>query len=622
MKLNIKGDLHGLEEGISLLSQDLEFELHEDGIPVVLSRRPGDIRVLQQGERISIAFERDIHFFRGLGLLVEALSSGKDVNITETPQFDMLGAMIDVSRNGVMKTETVKDMLRKMAIMGLDTLMLYTEDTYEIPGRPYFGYMRGRYTQDELREYDQYAAKLGIEMIPCIQALAHLTQALKWNVMRDVRDTEDILLAEHDATYEFIEEMMKAASAPVRSKRIHIGMDEAHMLGLGRYLQKNGYKPRFDIMLNHLNHVVEMAKKLGLEPMIWSDMFFRLGSATGDYYDMKSVIPQDVPEKIPGNVELVYWDYYHYDRGFYKEWIKRHRALGTEPIFAGGCWTWTGFCTGYDRAYATTNAALSVCKEEGVKEVFTTLWYDNGAENNYYTALPALQYFAEHGYAAEVDNDKFKDRFRFCNKASCQDFEDLELLNKVPGAPSQGTVNPSKYLLWQDPILGLFDSHVAGRPLGKHYSALAEKLQENGRHNPQWDFLFDFAANLSRTLALKADIGVRMVDAYKIGDLDELGLIAQRDLPELLTRIQATRDAHRHQWFTTNKPFGWETIDIRYGGLYARVDSARWRLTEYIEGRVDSIPELEEPRLSFSGEENPGTTYQNVYRKIAAVGVF
>ena len=60
----------------------------------------------------------------------------------------------------------MKLMLRKMALMGMSVAMLYTEDTYEIPQQPYFGYLRGRYTQQQLRELDRYAADLGIELIP------------------------------------------------------------------------------------------------------------------------------------------------------------------------------------------------------------------------------------------------------------------------------------------------------------------------------------------------------------------------------------------------------------------------------------------------------------------------
>jgi hypothetical protein len=60
--------------------------------------------------------------------------------------------MFDVSRNAVLSVKTIKQILRKMAFMGLNTVMLYTEDTYQVEGYPYFGYMRGAYTQDELKE--------------------------------------------------------------------------------------------------------------------------------------------------------------------------------------------------------------------------------------------------------------------------------------------------------------------------------------------------------------------------------------------------------------------------------------------------------------------------------------
>lgn len=44
---------------------------------------------------------------------------------------------------------------------------LYTEDTYKIDGEPFFGYLRGGYTQEHLKEIDDYAFNLGIEVIPC-----------------------------------------------------------------------------------------------------------------------------------------------------------------------------------------------------------------------------------------------------------------------------------------------------------------------------------------------------------------------------------------------------------------------------------------------------------------------
>ena len=59
---------------------------------------------------------------------------------------NMLGVMIDCSRNAVMNVESVKKYASVIKKMGYNTLMLYTEDTFEIPEQPLFGLLRGRYS--------------------------------------------------------------------------------------------------------------------------------------------------------------------------------------------------------------------------------------------------------------------------------------------------------------------------------------------------------------------------------------------------------------------------------------------------------------------------------------------
>lgn len=42
--------------------------------------------------------------------------------------------------------------------------------------------------------------------------------------------------------------------------------------------------------------------------------------------------------------------------------------------------------------------------------------------------------------------------------------------------------------------------------------------------------------------------------------------------------------------------FGWSRLDLRYGGLLARLDTAEERLRRYLEGTLSKIPELDVPR--------------------------
>ena len=68
---------------------------------------------------------------------------------TEKIPFRHFGTMVDMSRNAVMNVSGVKKWIDVTSDLGYNTLMLYTEDTYEIADSPYFGYMRGRYSKAE-----------------------------------------------------------------------------------------------------------------------------------------------------------------------------------------------------------------------------------------------------------------------------------------------------------------------------------------------------------------------------------------------------------------------------------------------------------------------------------------
>ena len=125
--------------------------------------------------------------------------------------YKRLGVMIDMSRNSVMTVPMLKKYLTLLKKIGYNSVMLYTEDTYEVENEPFFGYMRGRYSIAEMKEIDTFAASIGVEMIPCIQTLAHLNASFRWGKIPV--DTGDIMLADNDRTYELIDNMFKTLSS-------------------------------------------------------------------------------------------------------------------------------------------------------------------------------------------------------------------------------------------------------------------------------------------------------------------------------------------------------------------------------------------------------------------------
>ena len=224
----------------------------------------------------------------------------KGVAKMKTP-FNRFGTMLDCSRNAVMNVKSVKNWIDMTSDLGFNMLMLYTEDTYEVENQPRFGYLRGRYTMDEIKELDAYAESRGVELIPCIQTLGHLNQIFHWSEYSQINDIDDILLAGDEKTYKLIDDMLDTCSANFRSRKINLGMDEAMLLGSGNYLSKNGYKPRSEIMKEHLDVVVRKCRDRGLEPMIWSDMFFHM-IPPGGYYRMSiDEMPEEIVNIVPGS---------------------------------------------------------------------------------------------------------------------------------------------------------------------------------------------------------------------------------------------------------------------------------------------------------------------------------
>ena len=223
--------------------------------------------------------------------------------------FKRFGTMLDCSRNAVIRPDAVKQWIDILAELGYNTLMLYTEDTFQLDTQPYFGHLRGRYSQQELHAIDDYAFSKGVELIPCIQTLAHLNQIFQWDCYASIRDCYDILLAGEEKTYDLIDEMFRVVSKTFRSKQVNIGMDEAHMLGRGQYLTRFGLQERTEILLAHLERVSEIAKKYDLQLCMWGDMFVRMINAAANDMDPIDVADK-VRSRIPDNVDIIYWDYY------------------------------------------------------------------------------------------------------------------------------------------------------------------------------------------------------------------------------------------------------------------------------------------------------------------------
>lgn len=535
--------------------------------------------------------------------------------------FDKFGVMIDCSRNAVITVEAFERMADILSELGYNTIRLYTEDTYEVEGEPYFGYLRGRYTKEELKRMDAYAARRGIELIPCIQTLAHLGTIFRYAEYGKIKDIDDIILVGDERTYTLIDNMFKSLSECFTTRNVHIGMDEAHMLGMGKYFETHGLRDRAEIIAEHLKRVLAIADKYGFKCEIWGDMFINAAyGGIGGIYEHTKDESERVAKLVPENLKLCYWDYYSTQIEHYEEMIDKHRRLTQNLSFAGGAWTWTGFCPNVRYSLKATEAAMKACVKKGVKEAYITMWGDNGGECSPFGVLPALVAAAEYA-KGNFSEENVRKAFEQKIGISYDLFRLLEQPDTVYVRLGDDVEHdsPSKAMLFADMFCGIFDSRVREGVAPAYYAELSKKLAE-GENNPEWGYLFKSIRALCRVLEIKFDLGVKTRKAYKAGDKSALEKIASCDYAELLERLNEFYDAFREFWMTEKKPFGFEVQDIRIGGLKQRVAHCKLRLENYLLGKEKSIPELEEEILEPLGMEGNAVSY-NYYGVLPTAGV-
>ena len=274
--------------------------------------------------------------------------------------------------------------------------------------------------------------------------------------------------------------------------------------------------------------------------------------------------------------------------------IKAHERLGTSIWFAGGLWKWSGFVPLNDFSIRANIAALQSCKEHNVKNVFFTMWGDDGAEASLFSILPSMFYTSQ--LIKGIDDERMiKENFKEFIGIEFDDYMEIDIPAFGMKVENEDRiVSPTKYMLYNDYFCGLYDATTdAGR--NKIYAKASEKLAQLEK-SENYGYIFETIRTLCDILALKNDIGIRTRKAYRAKDMNEIQILVS-DYNTLIERIEVFYKAFRKQWFAENKPFGFEIQDMRLGGLMQRTKNCMERLQSFAEGTLSQIPELDEDIL-------------------------
>lgn len=581
---------------------DINFALHElrtwrkvstEGFDISINQAGRGYHVEKNSKKITIVYETKNDLLRAYNTALGMIKNNLEIaKVAHQRKFNEVIAMPDLARNVVLNVPTLKQYLCRLAGLGYTEVWLYLEDEYEIPGESYFGLQRGRYSQAELHELAVYADKMGIELVPAIQTLAHLKRVLQYAHYNSISDLNDTLYVGKEETKEFIKQEIGAAIAPFLTKKIHIGMDEAHNLGLGKYFFDHGKVDQKDLMLQHAKMVLNLCHELNLKPIMWSDMWFELTSTHHEMYDRQA----DVASlNVDPEIGQVYWDYYNIHEDHYTPMMKKHFELSPNVYFATGIWTWGRLAPNQSKMLAAIKAGLSAAKKADVKKVVATAWMDDGGESPYWSSLLGWQVFSDYQYLNNPAEADFAYNF---NLLQDENYDAYMLLDKFDNTKEQ--VNnvdeqPSKLLLYEDLMQPRYYQNLKQFDFYHYYDNLAKELEKYTSHQ-----LFDYYYDLARALAIKSKLLASLT-----GDLSSLQ-IQLDNWQEIIIQVARKR---LNLWFRENKANGSEVLDIRFGGLIHRADTVR-RLIKQGEYQVD-LPDVEMDKY-INGDFGNAQYYQIV----------
>ena len=543
------------------------------------------VYVSYKNGKAQIGGAEKIFVARELMLLALNLKKGKtEFEIKQNPVFDKCGAMLDVSSGSILTLEKTKEYISNMAALGLNTFYFYTEDMYELEGYPQFGYMRGRFSVKDLKEIDDHAYALGVEVIPCIQTLAHMQHYLRWREAAPVTDMPDTLLCGSDDTYRLIDKMISTMRQAFRSKRINVGLDETFNLGKGQYEKKFGKEDAVSIFEKHLRKVVEICNKYDFQPQMWSDMLFVMRSKTGKYNDVDLDFEDNMTEYLP-DVDVTYWEYELKDEATYDKMLKKHKTFGRKVVFAGAVWTFLQFLPSYKVTFDATIPAMRACINNGIKEVFATLWGGDGAECPMFMSISGLAIYSEYCYRGiECNLDDIKEVMGFVGGIN---YDFAMLISKYDNLT--GKKNQGRNIFYGDIFWGPLGKNFNYEEASELYDEVLKSLKTVKSDNEDYNKL---AKLLFEILKIKTPL-FYIRNPYNSNDMQALKN-ALADVEKLNILYKNLWALHKSIWDKYCKIFGWEIHSSRYASILARLDYISDTLSRFINGEIRIIEELEE----------------------------
>jgi hexosaminidase len=519
--------------------------------------------------------------YYGFQTLKQLIKVNKDkstlpgMKIIDYPSLEYRGILDDISRGPVPTFEYMKQQVRRLAELKMNTLQYYIENVVKTRSHPAFAPEVGSITIDELRELSEFAKKYHVMLIGNFQSFGHFEKILAHPDYSHLGEGGTLLSPAYPESIELLKdiysEMVPAFGAPY----FNVNSDETFDLG------KGASKPMVDslgiavVYTDQIKKMYDILKDLGVRMMMWTDIILQH--------------PESL-EMLPKDIIMMTWGYDANDN--FDNMILPVKDAGYEFTVSPGILNSYSTMPDYSVTMKNIRNLVRDGEKHGAMGMVLTVWDDGGSaffSRDWY----GVAYGAEHSW--NPNNKEISDFDRRFNSAVYGDQTGnftkavwkLVELSSVPV-----TDRLQEKLLWTKVIPDPGESLRIGIDGWKNVSMIAEEAEtylknaSGQRYGEDYRF-FKFTAD---QYIYSANLRYNLIDAAKFYSFayeiqNEDGVKARESLLNAVDLIGKSRmefsllyNDYRTLWLIENKTHAVDIILDKYQDIINNLKDTEERI--------------------------------------------
>lgn len=312
--------------------------------------------------------------------------------IADKPAYKVRGYYLDATRGRVPTLDWLKTWADRLCLYKYNQLQLYIEHTFMFDDLSETWRGTSPLKPADIIAFDEYCARLGIELVPSVSTFGHQYMAMRTRELRHLGEFPE----DADRRYGFVErqrhhtlnitepeslafsfKLIDAYMQLFRTRKFNICGDETFDLGRGRSKPEAERRGVAAMYADFVSQLCRHLSERGREPMFWGDIAVEMPQILG---------------LLPDNVTLLNW---LYAPGIGEDKVRLVAQAGAPQYVCSAVWCWNALLPRLDDSWNNISRLARYGVKYGAVGYLVTDWGDYGHVNDPRMAVSGMIFGAQ-----------------------------------------------------------------------------------------------------------------------------------------------------------------------------------------------------------------------------------